>query len=71
MSFLSITFLALLVVGAVLWLARRRPPASRDAVYDPDMLREAEDEVRDLNAFATPEDAEDELPDWGPGAPKN
>ena len=30
----------------------------------------AEQEVRDLDVFTTPEDADDELPDWGPGAPK-
>ncbi len=30
----------------------------------------AEQEVRDLDALATPEDADDELTDWGPGAPK-
>ncbi|MFQ6046229.1 MAG: hypothetical protein ACE5PT_07710 [Gemmatimonadales bacterium] len=32
--------------------------------------REAEDEVQELDAFATPDEAEEELPDWGPGAPK-
>lgn len=70
MSFISLTFLVLVVVGAGLWLARKRPPRRRDAVYDPELLREAEEEVRDLGAFSTPEDAEDDLPDWGPGAPK-
>ena len=71
MSFFSVTLLVLVIAGAVLWLTRRRSRTTRDAVYDPDLLREAEDEVRDLNAFATPEDAEDELPDWGPGTPKH
>lgn len=71
MSFFSVTLLVLIVAGAVLWLARRQPRRTRDAVEDPDLLREAEDEVRDLNAFATPEDAEDDLPDWGPGVPKH
>ncbi len=33
-------------------------------------LAEAEDEVKDLDALATPEDASRELPDWGPGAPR-
>ena len=27
-------------------------------------------EVRDVDALASPEDAEEDLPDWGPGAPK-
>lgn len=33
-------------------------------------LAEAEDEVRDLDVMATPEDATQELPDWGPGVPR-
>jgi hypothetical protein len=30
----------------------------------------AEQEVRDLDAFTTPDDADDKLTDWGPGVPK-
>ena len=33
-------------------------------------LAQAEDEVRALDAMATPEDAASELPDWGPGVPR-
>ena len=71
----STVFLALLVIGAVLWAVqrvrragRRAPPDEHDV--DRDVLESAEQEVRDLDAFSAPEDAEDELPDWGPGAPR-
>jgi hypothetical protein len=72
MSFLNTALLILLVAGVVFWLMRR-PRGRRpdpDRVYDPEALDDAEAEVRGLDAFATPEDAEDQLPDWGPGAPK-
>jgi hypothetical protein len=72
MSLLNTSLLVLLVAGVVFWIARRsrtRPP-DPDRVYDPEALDEAEAEVRGLDAFATPEDARDDLPDWGPGAPK-
>jgi hypothetical protein len=67
----------LLVLGgvvllvAIAWLARRpaRPATDRDD-RDDETLADAEREVRDLDALATPEDAADQLPDWGPGAPK-
>jgi len=63
-------FLVLLVIGAVLWLTRsRRTQPTHDSV-DRDMLEDAEKEVQGLSTFATPDDAEDELQDWGPGAPK-
>jgi hypothetical protein len=65
---LGITLLAL--IGAIAWFARRpRHHASPDD-RDVETLAEAEREVRDLDAFASPEDAEDELHDWGPGAPR-
>ncbi len=69
---LGLLILALLV--ALVWLAARpkRPsaPPDRDSDVDHEMLEEAEDEVADLDGFATPDDAGDHLPDWGPGAPK-
>ncbi len=56
--------------GVLLWLAlapaRRRQTAGRQ--IDEETLN-AEQEVRDLDAFTTPEDADDELTDWGPGVP--
>ena len=58
------------LAGVLLWLvlapARRQVGASRPD----DETLEAEREVQDLDAFTTPEDADDELPDWGPGVPK-
>ena len=33
-------------------------------------LAQAEEEVRDLDISATPEDAAEVLPDWGPGVPR-
>ncbi len=56
--------------GVLLWLVlaptSRRQTAGRPV--DEETLN-AEEEVRDLDAFTTPEDADDELTDWGPGAP--
>ena len=56
--------------GLLLWLvlasASRRQTAGRP--IDEETLN-AEQEVRDLDAFTTPEDADDELTDWGPGVP--
>jgi hypothetical protein len=71
---IGITLLA--VVGGVVWIVRRRRDGGRGrektghdgSAWDDAELRAAEEEVRDMNAFATPEDADDQLPDWGPGA---
>ena len=69
----SMFFLLLLAAAAAAWLLR--PPTHRQAVdeqdltVDQDVLDEAEQEVQELDTFTTPEDADDELPDWGPGAP--
>jgi hypothetical protein len=41
-----------------------------DRTDEDEELAEAEDEVRELDALATPEDAAVELPDWGPGVPR-
>ena len=65
-------FLLLLVAAVGAWLLR--PPTHRQSanpIEDPDELEEAEEEVRDLDAFTSPEDAKDDLPDWGPGTPKS
>ncbi len=45
--------------------------AERDESIDRDELEAAEEEVRDVNPLASPEDAEEELPDWGPGTPRS
>jgi hypothetical protein len=62
--------LIVVLAGVLLWLvlapARRRVGAPRPD----DETIEAEREVQDLDAFTSPEDADDQLPDWGPGVPK-
>ena len=68
------TYLALLLLVAAVgaWLLRPRTHRqSENPIEDPDELEEAEDEVRDLDAFTTPEEAQEDLPDWGPGTPKS
>ena len=66
-------FFALLLIAAVgAWLLR--PPTHRQSnnpIEDPHELESAQEEVRDLDSFASPEDAQDDLPDWGPGAPRS
>ncbi len=67
--------LALIVAGflaAVAWLlqAPRKMRGRELEVEDRGQLEAAEEEVRDLNAFTSPDDADDELQDWGPGAPR-
>lgn len=59
------------LAGILLWLVMAPTGRRRvaDSHLDDDTVA-AEHEVRDLNALTTPEDADDELPDWGPGAPK-
>jgi len=60
---------ALALLGGLLWLVHVPRRADRDPdARDQDVLDEAETEVRDLDALASPEDAADRLPDWGPGA---
>lgn len=64
----------LVALGAVLgWMLRR--PANAHAipqrsVEDPEALARAEREVQELDSDITPDQADDALPDWGPGAPK-
>jgi len=56
--------------GVLLWLVLA-PIAKRQTAGRPidEETLDAEQEVRDLDAFTTPEDADDELTDWGPGVP--
>ncbi len=60
------------VLGGVLAWLLLTPSKShaRTEGIDAEELAAAEQEVRDLDAFTSPEDADDHLPDWGPGAPK-
>ncbi|MEE8115727.1 MAG: hypothetical protein V3T28_01360 [Gemmatimonadales bacterium] len=69
---LGIGLLAL--AGAFVWLMGRSRHGSRRHAGDTierDVLEEAEREVRDLDAMTSPDDADQELPDWGPGAPRS
>ena len=69
---LLVVFLSIILVLAVLLVIPRKPaaPSQSRTVEDAEELSRAEQELADLNAMATPEDAAEELPDWGPGAPK-
>lgn len=63
--------LALVAVGVWLWRAipvGDSPAPDPDAV-DREEVEAAEREVRDLGPFTSPDEADDHLPDWGPGAP--
>ncbi len=72
----SLAILLALLVAALIWFFRRpdqpvpEDPDTEDDDIDFQVLDEAETEVRDVDAFTTPDEAEGELRDWGPGAPK-
>jgi len=74
MTSTAIFILGLLLIVAVIgWWLRRAGRLNRsdpDEDIDRDLLDEAEEEVRDLGTFTTPDEADDELPDWGPGTAK-
>lgn len=63
---------AMLVVAAIAIRVVRptgRQPAHPDDV-DREELEAAEREVRDLDPLTSPEEADEQMPDWGPGAPR-
>ncbi len=61
----------IIIASVVLFIGPKRIPSRRlRGDIDEDVLSEAEDEVRGLDAMKSPDDAADSLPDWGPGAPK-
>ena len=74
----GLVVLLLVLAAALAWMligpgrSSRTDPArgAGDESVDLEELAEAEEEVRDVDALASPEDAEEDLPDWGPGAPK-
>ena len=72
MSAPVVILLALAV--ALVWIFAGRAGNAGRRRHSPDVdeeeLAHAEDELRRLDAGATPEEAEEELDDWGPGAPK-
>lgn len=74
-STVGLVLLLLLVAAVLVWLVGRPRVAADiehtgDEDIDREILEEAEDEVRDLDTFTSPEEADDDLPDWGPGVPK-
>jgi beta-lactam-binding protein with PASTA domain len=63
--------LALLALcGAFVWLVGKpRRDRHTNPVEDPDALAKAERELEDLDVLMDPDEADEHLPDWGPGAP--
>ncbi len=75
MSLTVVLILAALVVALIVLPLGKRTNVERllnelDRTEDEEELAEAEDEVRSLDAMATPEEADQHLPDWGPGVPR-
>ena len=61
------------LAGVLLFLLLAPPSSARRRTVESRLGEEtvaSEQEMRDLDALTTPEDADGELPDWGPGAPK-
>ena len=72
----SLVLLLALLLAALSWFLRRptdhvneEPPPVEDIDYE--VLGGAEAELQDLDIHTSPDEAEGELPDWGPGAPKS
>lgn len=76
MTLLAILMVVVLMLAVLLVIPRAatksRPPshATSEAGIEEEELARAEEELSELDALATPEDAADAIPDWGPGAPK-
>jgi cytoskeletal protein RodZ len=68
---LALVIIIAALLGALVWLLMGARSNSGSPELENDETREAEDEVQDLDAFTSPDEAEEELPDWGPGAPKS
>ncbi|MFQ5702621.1 MAG: hypothetical protein ACE5HT_01210 [Gemmatimonadales bacterium] len=66
--------LLLLAIAFILFVAlprkHRLPSTGSSDDIDLDELTQAEEELQELDAMTTPDEADDKLPDWGPGAPK-
>jgi hypothetical protein len=75
MSLYVVVIVVALIIALFAFPPRKRTHVERlltelDRSEDEEELAQAEDEVRGLDAMATPEDAAEQLPDWGPGAPR-
>lgn len=74
MSLLVILLVLVLALSLLLVVPRGVSPGHRSRGtedVDEELLEQAEAELENLSSSATPDDADDELPDWGPGAPKH
>jgi len=76
MTLLAILMVVVLVLAVLTVIPRVSTrshlsnPAAEQGGIDEEELARAEEELSDLDARATPEDAADAIPDWGPGAPR-
>ena len=76
MTLLALIMVVVLVLAVLLIVPRRKTNAAvrngsdTAGIADADELARAENELAGLDAMATPNDAAEDLPDWGPGAPK-
>lgn len=60
----------LVIVVAAKWLMEeRRGPKRSEPDIDYDELSAAEREVQELDSSTGPDEADEKLRDWGPGAP--
>jgi hypothetical protein len=64
---------ALVLVLAGIFVGSKRGATRHHTSPDVDdaELAKAEEDLKRLDAGATPEDAEEDLDDWGPGAPRS
>lgn len=74
MPLLIVLFICVLVFAVFVIVPRRSVDHGRRGRYgeqlDHEVLAEAEEEIASLDAAISPEEADDELPDWGPGVPR-
>ncbi len=70
---LFVVLLSVVLILAVFLVIPRRPAATNQSssIEDEAELTRAEEDLADLDVMTTPEEATEELPDWGPGAPKS
>ena len=74
MSAPTMILLLLLAIAFIAFVAI--PPRANSSAVEPtddidlDELTRAENELDELDATTSPEDAADKIPDWGPGVPK-
>jgi len=66
----TVALAVLVIVVAAKWLMEvRHGPKQPDPDIDYDELSAAEREVQELDSTTGPDEADEQLRDWGPGAP--